>query len=127
MLLNASLTNLLLTRRQGHQYRVCMYIALHYINCLIKKLGINNSSHTPTTYMKEEILDNHRSVLCSLEFRQKIKKWIYIHSTGFLNYTTSLQTVLYCWGCQVLNETSFQIINMFSIGGQNQASELLRH
>jgi hypothetical protein len=35
------------------------------------------------------------------------------------------QTALYCWVCQMLLETSFQIINMYSIGGQNRASELL--
>ena len=28
---------------------------------------------------------------------------------------------------QMLHETSFQIINMYSIGGQNRASELLWH
>ena len=40
-----------------------------YVDCLIKKLGIDNSlgnpTYTPTTLTKEEILDNHRSVLCS--------------------------------------------------------------
>ena len=42
----------------------------HYIDCFIKELGIDNSldnpTYTPTTHAKEEILDNHRSVLCSL-------------------------------------------------------------
>jgi hypothetical protein len=28
----------------------------------------------------------------------------------------SFQTTLYCWVCQMLHETSFQIINMYSIG-----------
>ena len=41
----------------------------HYIDCLIKELGIDNSlgnpTYTPTTHTKEEIMDNHRSVLCS--------------------------------------------------------------
>jgi hypothetical protein len=40
----------------------------HYIDCLIKEVGIANSlgnpTYTPTTLTKEEILDNHRSVLC---------------------------------------------------------------
>ena len=40
----------------------------HYIDCLIKEVGIDNSlgnpTYTPTTLTKEEILDNHRSVLC---------------------------------------------------------------
>ena len=42
---------------------------LHYIDCLIKELGIDNSqgnpAYTPTTLTKEEILANHKSVLCS--------------------------------------------------------------
>jgi hypothetical protein len=41
----------------------------HYIDCLIKELGIDNSlgnpTYTPTTLTKEEIPENHRSVLCS--------------------------------------------------------------
>ena len=37
----------------------------------------------------------------------------------------SLQTALYCWVCQILHEAFFQIINMYSIGGRNRASELL--
>jgi hypothetical protein len=41
----------------------------YYIDCLIKELGIDNSlgnpRYTPTTLAKEEIMENHRSVLCS--------------------------------------------------------------
>jgi hypothetical protein len=77
---------------------VCVYKS-HYIDCLIKELGIHNSlgnpTYTPTTLTKEEILDNHRSVLCSF------------------------QTTLYCWVCQIFNETSFLIISMYSIGGNS--------
>jgi hypothetical protein len=47
----------------------------HYIDCLIKELGIDNSlgnpTYTPTTLAKEEILDNHRSVLCSFGISSK--------------------------------------------------------
>ena len=47
----------------------------HYIDCLIKALGIGNSlgnpTYTPTTVTKEEILDNHRSVLCSFGISTK--------------------------------------------------------
>ena len=39
----------------------------YYKDCLIKELGIDtlvgNPTYTPTTLTKEEILDNHRSVL----------------------------------------------------------------
>ena len=41
----------------------------HYINCLINEQGIDtslrNSTYTFTTLTKEEILNNHRYVLCS--------------------------------------------------------------
>ena len=41
----------------------------HYIECLMKELGINNSlgnpTYTPTALTKEEIIRNHRSVLSS--------------------------------------------------------------
>ena len=40
----------------------------HYIDCLIKELGIDNSLGNPT---KEEILDSHRSVLCSFGISTK--------------------------------------------------------
>jgi hypothetical protein len=47
----------------------------HYIDCLIKELGIDDSlgnpTYTPTTLTKEEILDNHRSVLCSFGISTK--------------------------------------------------------
>jgi hypothetical protein len=42
---------------------------------LIKELGIDNSlcnpTYTPTTLTKEEILENHRSVLCSFGISTK--------------------------------------------------------
>ena len=51
-----------------------MYIS-HYIECLIKELGIDNSLGNPTYTLraltKEEILDNHMSVLCSFEISTK--------------------------------------------------------
>ena len=47
----------------------------HYVDCLIKELGIDNllgnPTYTPTTLTTEEILDNHRSVLCSFEISTK--------------------------------------------------------
>jgi hypothetical protein len=42
---------------------------------LLKELGIEislgNHTYTPTTLTKEEILDNHRSVLCSFGISSK--------------------------------------------------------
>ena len=47
----------------------------HYIDDQIKELGIDNlpgnPTYTPTTLTKEEILDNHRSVLCSFGISTK--------------------------------------------------------
>ena len=47
----------------------------HYIDCLIKELVIDNSlgkpTFTPTTLTKEEIMDNHRFVLCSFGISTK--------------------------------------------------------
>ena len=47
----------------------------HHIDCLIKELGIDNSlgnpTYIPVTLTKEEILDNHRSVLCSFGISTK--------------------------------------------------------
>jgi hypothetical protein len=39
----------------------------------------------------------------------------------------SFQTVLCCWVYQMLHETYFQIINMYSNEGHNRISESLRH
>ena len=47
----------------------------HYIDCLTKDLGIDSSlgnpTYTPTTLTKEEILDNHRSVMSSFGISTK--------------------------------------------------------
>jgi len=45
---------------------------------LIKELGIDNSlgnpTNTPTTFAKEEILDNHRAILSSFGISTKDEK-----------------------------------------------------
>jgi len=47
----------------------------HYIHCFIKELGIDNSlgspTYIPTTLTKEEILDNHWSILWSIDISTK--------------------------------------------------------
>ena len=53
----------------------------HYIDCLIKELGIDTLVVNPTL-TKQEIPDNYRSVLYSFG--------IYHHPTGFLNYKSVL-------------------------------------
>jgi hypothetical protein len=63
------------------------------------------------------------SVLCSVEISTKDDEmdqpslyWIpKLHKCPYK---------LYCWVCQMLHETSLQIINIYSISGHNRASEL---
>jgi len=58
----------------------------HYIDCLIKELGIGNSLGSPT-YFPTTII----GLFCvTLEFQSKMKNWIYLHSTGFLSHTSVL-------------------------------------
>jgi hypothetical protein len=88
------------SRANGREVK-CFNAKSHYIDCLIKELGIENSlgnpTYTPTTHTKEEILDNHRSVLCSFGISTKdeelnlpsfywIPKW-----TNSLNLSFSLE------------------------------------
>ena len=100
----------------------------HYIDFLIKELGIDNllgqPTYSPTTLTKEDIMDNHRSVLCSFGISTKDEE-LDLPSLYWIPTQVPFQTALYCWVCQMLHETSFQIINMYSISSQNRASELL--
>ena len=66
----------------------------------------------PTTLTKEEIQTIIGLCYIALEFQPKKKNWIYRHSTGFINYTSVLTNRLYCWVCQMVHETSSQIINI---------------
>jgi len=69
------MTNMLLSPPSRPLTIVIFLCKSHYIDCLIKKVGIDNSlgnpAYTPTTLTKEEILDNHRSVLCSFGISTK--------------------------------------------------------
>jgi len=75
--------------------------------------------------MKEEIPDKHRSVLCSFGISTKDEGLDTITLLDFWITQLFLQTTLYCWVYQMLHETSFQIINIYAISGQNWASQLL--
>ena len=62
----------------------------HYLDCLIKELGIDNSLSNPTyttiALTKEEVLDNHRSILCSfglIDFLVFSATFSYIMATSF--------------------------------------------
>ena len=71
---------------------------------------------------KEEILENHRSVLLSNRWRTGSTI-----TTVFLNYTSVLTNSVILLGLSNAPKTSFQIINIYSISTQNQTSELLWH
>jgi hypothetical protein len=66
---------------------------------LIKELGIDNSlgnpAYTPTTLTKEEILDNHRSVLCSFGISTKDGE---LDLPSILNYTSVLSNSVILMG-----------------------------
>jgi hypothetical protein len=68
----------------------------HYIDCLIKELGIDNSLDNPTYTPDDNYERGPKSwtiiglFYVPLEFQPKMKNWIYHHSTGFLNYTSVL-------------------------------------
>jgi hypothetical protein len=84
----------------------------HYVDCLINELGIDNSlrnpTYTPTTHTKEEIRTIIGLLYIPLHFQSK-KNWIYRLSTGFIYYNSVLTNRLYC---QMVHETSSQIINI---------------
>jgi hypothetical protein len=80
-----------------------------------------NPTYTMTTLAKVEILDNHMSVLCTkdeeldlplLYWISKLHKCPYKHRCRYIT-------------CQMLHETSFQIINIYSTRGQKRTSVLL--
>jgi hypothetical protein len=113
----------------------------HYIDCLIKELGIDNSlgnpTYTPTTLAKEEILDNHRSVLCSFgistkdeELDQPSLYWIpKLHKCPFKQRyiavsakcsTKPLSKLLTCILSAVKNGLQSYCDTSYSRGGVNQ-------
>jgi hypothetical protein len=97
---------------------------------LIKELdsdnSLCNSIHTPAILAKEEILDNHRFFVCvPLEFQQNMTSWIIRHSTGFLNYTGALTSSVILLDLPNVPRACGQIIDIYSISGQNRASALL--
>jgi hypothetical protein len=88
----------------------------HYIDCLIKELGIHNSLgnpiYTPTTLAKEEILDKHRSVLCSCWISTKYEEldlpslyWLVLYQIYIFSFTLSIPA-LYKYSLQMTSYTS---------------------
>ena len=91
----------------------------HYIDCLINN-SLSNPTYTPTTLTKEEILDNHMSVLCSFGISTKDEELV----------LPSLYWIPKLHKCPlkqryIAGSAKCQIINMYSIGGHNRASGLL--
>ena len=101
-----------------------MMVTITHIIALIQ-LGNNslsNPTYIPTTHTKEEILDNHRSVLCSFGISTKDEE-LDLPSLYWIPKRPFKQVLLL--GLPNATQISFQIINMYSVGGQNRASELL--
>jgi hypothetical protein len=70
------------------------------------------------TYLMKFIPKKVASILNSIS---TFYHWVGISADGLF------QTALCCWVCQMFHEISFQISNMYYIGGQNRTSELLWH
>ena len=72
----------------------------HYIDCLIKESGIanfpGNLTYFPTTLLKEEVLCNHMSVLCSFGNSTKDKEvdLLSLHSISKLHKCPYQQVIL---------------------------------
>ena len=70
----------------------------HYVDCLIKELGIDNSfdnpTYTPYIYLLYLRKRKYWTIIglfyVPLEFQPKMKNRTYHHYTGFLNYTCVL-------------------------------------
>ena len=94
----------------------------HYVDCLIKALGIDisfdNPTYTPTTHTKEEILDNHRSVIYSFGIPTKDEE-LDLQSLYWIPklHTCPFKQTYIDGSAQLFQETSFKIINMYSISG----------
>ena len=89
------MTNVVLSlQTKPLQYRfVCKS---HYLDCLIKELGIANSLGNLTytcTPTKDDILDNHRSVL----FSSKINKLVSSSTSVFENTNIVLGILVLCF------------------------------
>ena len=113
---------------KAHTNNVCVCKS-HYIDYLMKESRYWKFTCQPHIYPDDtyERGNPGQSGLLSvpLEFQPKMKNGIYHHSTGFLNNTTLHSSSLLYRVCKMLHETSFHIINMYSIGSQNRTSELL--
>ena len=71
----------------------------HYYNCILNELGITgnstfgNPTYTPTALSKDEILQNHKSVLDTFNTPANGMNLNYHTYTGFLNSTKILTNI----------------------------------
>jgi len=79
MLLNTCpsfMTNMVLSLPRRSLTILFFLYKSHYIDCLINN-SLGNPTYTPTTLTKEEILDNHMSVLCSFGISTKDEELVH--------------------------------------------------
>ena len=83
----------------------------HYIECLIKKLGIDSSLGNPTYTRRHLRKRKSWTIIClfyvPLEFQPKMKNWIYHHSTRFLIYTSVLSNSVILLGLTIAPRNLF--------------------
>ena len=131
MLLNTcltSMTNMLLSLQRRPLSNIAFVRKSHYrLNCLIKELGIDNSLGNPI--YTSTILTKRKpwtTIVCffgiSTQDEDEELDLQLLYQIPKLHKNSILLLV-----CHMLHETSFPIINIYSIGDRNWDSDLLCH
>ena len=101
----------------------------YYIACLMIELhlhsSLGNPTYTATTLSKEEIIDNHKSVLWSFHERWEI--WSFLIVLNTITIYISIQTTFGRKSCQMLYQTSFKTSNFNSYSCHNGSPHALWH
>ena len=106
-------------------YKIVFVCKSHYIDCLNSPV---NSTYALTLLTIGEILDNHRSVLCTFRISTEDEglDLLSLKLDTEISYA-SLQTGLDHRIVIMLHTTSFQINKVYAISGRNRSSDLLWH
>jgi hypothetical protein len=126
-----SMTNMLYlpTRPLSMSFLFCKSRCM---DCLIKELGIGNSLGNPTNTRRHLRKRKSWTIIGLFVFLWNFKtKWKIGYAVTLLDSTITQVSLyinrLYCWVSQMLHETSFQFIKIYSLSTQIRASELLWH
>ena len=89
----------------------------HYIDCLKRVFSIDNllsnPTFTPTTPIKDDILEITTLFWVRFAFQPEMKNCIWFQSTGHLNFFSGAKKKpLYLCAWRLLHESLFQMINI---------------